>query len=123
MTTQEVANKLVNYCRQAQFQEAIQDLYSNDIVSIEPDGAPVKEVTGLEGVIQKGQQFAEMLEEMHGMEVSDPVVAENFFSCSMKMDVTMKGGPRMVMEEVAVYNVKDGKIVREEFFFTPQNPS
>jgi ketosteroid isomerase-like protein len=35
----------------------------------------------------------------------------------MGMDVTMKGGQRMKMDEVCVFKVKDGKIVSEEFFF------
>ncbi len=119
MSTKDVATKLVEYCRQGQFEAAMKDLYSNDIVSVEPDGAPVKEVKGIEDVIKKGEEFNNMVEEFHGMEVSDPVVADNFFSCSMKMDVTFKGAPRSTMEEICLYQVKDGKIVREEFFFTP----
>ncbi|MGI9531219.1 SnoaL-like domain-containing protein [Lutimonas sp.] len=119
MSTQEVASKLVAYCRQGQHEEAMKDLYSKDIVSIEPKGAPVEEIRGIEAVIQKSKQFGEMVETMHGMEVSDPCVAENFFSCSMKMDVTYKGAPRMTMEEICLYQVSDGKIIREEFFYTP----
>lgn len=119
MNTNEVANRLVELCRQGQFETAVKELYSENIVSIEPDGAPVKEIVGLEGVIQKGQNFNEMVEEFHGIEVSDPVVADSFFSCSMKMDVTFKGAPRSSMEEVCLYKVDNGKIVREEFFFTP----
>lgn len=119
MTTSEVANQLVGYCRKGQFENAIKELYSPDIVSVEPDGAPIKEVTGLEGVIQKGENFNSMVEEFHGMEVSDPVVADQFFSCSMKMDVTFKGAPRSTMEEICLYQVDNGKIIREEFFFTP----
>ena len=46
-----------------------------------------------------------------------PQVAGNFFVCIMGMDVTIKGQPRMKMDEVAVYEVKDGKIVLEQFFF------
>lgn len=121
MTTQEVATKLVAYCRQGQFENAMSELYSPLIVSVEPDGAPVKEVKGIEAVIEKGKNFNEMVESFHGMEVSDPVVADNFFSCAMKMDVTFKGAPRMEMEEICLYQVSDGKIVREEFFFTPMN--
>jgi ketosteroid isomerase-like protein len=33
------------------------------------------------------------------------------------MDVTMKGQGRMKMDEIAVYGVKDGKIVSEQFFY------
>ena len=35
MTTQEVADKLVGYCKQGNFRDALMNLYSNDIVSIE----------------------------------------------------------------------------------------
>ncbi len=119
MTTQQVAEQLVNYCRQGNFAEATQALYGQNIVSIEPDGAPVKETKGLEAVIAKGQQFNDMVEEVHGMEISDPIVADKFFSCTMKMDVTFKGAPRTNMDEICLYTVENGKIVREEFFFTP----
>ncbi len=119
MKTQDIAEQLVNYCRQGQFAEAIQNLYGQNIVSVEPEGAPVKETVGLEAVIAKGQQFNDMVEEIHGMEISDPIVADKFFSCTMKMDVTYKGAPRTSMEEICLYKVEEGKIVREEFFFTP----
>jgi hypothetical protein len=119
MNTQEVANKLVGYCRNMQFENAMNELYSNDIVSIEPKGSPAEEVRGIEAVRQKGEQFEQMVETMHGVEASEPLVADNFFSCTMKMDVTFKGAPRSTMEEVCIYQVADGKIVREQFFFTP----
>lgn len=119
MNTQEVANKLVGYCRNMQFENAMKELYSNDIVSIEPKGSPAEEVRGIEAVRQKGEQFEQMVEAMHGVEVSEPLVADNFFSCTMKMDVTFKGAPRSTMEEVCIYQVANGKIVREQFFFTP----
>ncbi|NNE77327.1 MAG: nuclear transport factor 2 family protein [Pricia sp.] len=119
MTTQEVADKLVGYCRQGQFEDAMKNLYGKDIVSVEPDGAPVKEVKGLEGVIQKTEHFNNMVQEFHGMTVSDPLVADKFFSCRMTMDVTFKEGGRNTMDEVCLYKVEDGKIVKEQFFYTP----
>ena len=121
MTTKDVARKLVEFCSQGQFENAVKELYSPIIVSIEPDGAPVEEVRGLEEVIQKGQNFNSMVEAFHGMEVSDPVVADQFFSCSIKMEVTCKGAPRTTMEEICLYQVDNGKIIREEFFFTPMH--
>lgn len=123
MTTQEVADTLANYCKQGQFTEAIETLYAEDIVSIEPDGAPEKEVRGLDAVRQKTKNFNEIVEEVHGMEVSDPVVGDKFFALSMKMDVTFKGAPRNTMEEVCLYKTENGKIVWEQFFFTPMNPA
>jgi hypothetical protein len=35
----------------------------------------------------------------------------------MGMDCTMKGMGRQKLEEIAVYEVKDGKIVKEQFFY------
>lgn len=35
----------------------------------------------------------------------------------MGMDVTLKGMGRRQMDEIAVYEVKDGKIVKEQFFY------
>lgn len=122
MTTQEVADKLIGYCRQGQFDKAIQELYGLNIESIEPDGAPMKEVRGLEAVKQKTEQFNNMVEEFHGMAVSDPLVADKFFSCRMTMEATFKGGGRTTLDEVCLYKVDEGKIVREEFFYTPMTP-
>lgn len=119
MTTQEIANRLVELCRQGQFEQAIQELYSPEIVSIEPSGAPMERVQGFEQLAEKAKAFGDMVEETHGMEVSDPVVADNFFTCAMIMDVTFKGAPRNKIEEICLYQVKDGKVVLEQFFFTP----
>lgn len=122
MSTQEVADKLVGYCRMGQFTDAIDTLYDENIVSIEPDGAPMKEVRGLDEVRQKTAHFNSMVEEVHGMKVSDPIVADKFISIGMEMDVTFKGAPRTQMSEICLYKVENGKIVWEEFFFTPMNP-
>jgi hypothetical protein len=56
-----------------------------------------------------------MIEQVHSGEVSDPIVAGSSFACIMRMDVTMKGEGRMNMSELCVYDVKDGKIISEQF--------
>ena len=58
-----------------------------------------------------------MTEAMHNAYVSEPVVAANHFSLAMGMDVTLKGIGRVQMDEVAVYEVTEGKITREQFYF------
>ena len=56
------------------------------------------------------------MEKMHSLTVSDPLVAGNFFTMTMTIDAKMKGKDRMVMPEICVYEVKDGKIVSEQFY-------
>jgi len=119
MTTQEVAEQLVNYCRQGQFTEAQTNLYHHDTKSIEPEGSGWPTIEGMEAITAKAEQWSGMVEEVHGVTISDPVVAGNFFSISMANDVTFKEGGRMLMEEICVYEAQNGKIVSEQFFFTP----
>jgi len=119
MTTQEIADKLVAYCRNGKFEEAYTELYSPNCVSIEMEGAEglPGRVEGMEAIKIKGEQFQNMVEEFYGMEVSDPIVAGDHFTCSMEMDVKMKGRERAKDNEIALYRIKDGKVVSEQFFY------
>lgn len=119
MTTQEVANKLVEYCRTGNFEDAYKELYSPEAVSIEMEGAEgfPHRVEGMEAIQEKGKQWNSMVEEFYGMKVSDPIVAGDHFSCSMIMDIKMKGRERATDPELAMFKVKDGKIVSEQFFY------
>lgn len=121
MTTQEVANRLVELCREGKYEQAVKELYSPDIVSVEPEGVPDRIVKGLDAIAKKGERFESMLEKINSSVVSDPIVAENFFSFGMYMNVVMKGMSHAIdMDEVCVYTVNNGKVVKEEFFYTPQ---
>ena len=101
--------------------DAIQDeLYSSDCESIEPQsavGAGLTQAKGMEAIKAKGKKFNESVEEMHGGYTGEPIVAGNHFSVAMGMDATMKGMGRIKRDEICVYEVKDGKIVKEQFFF------
>lgn len=118
MTTQEVANRMNELFKENKWNEVQDELYAENAVSIEPpssQGLPT--VEGLAAIRKKGEDFNNMIEEMHGGWSSEPIVAGNFISVGMGMDITMKGAGRMKMDEIAVYEVKDGKIVKELFFY------
>ena len=118
MTTQQIASRLSELCRKGEFETAQKELFANDVVSIEPFATPgfEKETKGLQAVIEKGHQFEAMVERTHGITVSDPLMAGNAIAFVLDMDITMKGQDRSKMNELCVYQVKDGKIVSEEFF-------
>lgn len=117
MNTEEIAKRLVALCRDAKWEAAQKELYADNAVSIEPEASPAfeKETRGLAAIVEKGKKFDAMVEKLHSLEVSDPVVAPSSFACAMRLDVTMKGQGRMNMSELCVYEVKDGKIVSEQF--------
>ena len=93
------------------------ELYSADAVSHEPKASPAfaKETKGLDAIIEKDHKFGEMVEKMHSISVSDPIVAADVFACLMTIDATMKGRRRTTMAAICVYETKDGKFVSEHF--------
>ncbi|HMK27662.1 MAG TPA: nuclear transport factor 2 family protein [Chitinophagaceae bacterium] len=118
MTTQEVANRYNELSQTGQWDKIQDELFADNAVSIEPPGIPgMQSVEGMPAIKEKGKKFGEMVEEMHGGYATAPVVGGRFFSVGMGMDCTMKGMGRQKMDEIALYEVKDGKIVREQFFY------
>jgi ketosteroid isomerase-like protein len=117
MTTQEIANRLVEICRAGQNPQAYDELFAENAIAIEPAHTQQPNAVGLDALKEKTKNFMNNVKEFHGSYVSDPIVAGKFFSCTMGMDITMQDGERTKMDEVCVYEVEDGKIVKEQFFF------
>ncbi len=117
MTTKEVAARFYELAQQGGYAQIQNELYGADVRSIEASEDFLPSVEGIEKVHEKDKMFAEMVEAMHGGYCGEPVAAGNFFSCAMGMDVTLKGQGRIQMDEIAVYEVRDGKIVLEQFFY------
>lgn len=118
MTTQEIATRLAELCKKGEFETAQKELYAEDCISIEPEATPEfeKEVKGLDKIFEKGNKFMSMVEEVHSVDTSAPIVAGNSFAFVLTMDITMKGRDRMKMEEICVYTTKDGKVIAEQFY-------
>ncbi len=118
MTTKDVANRLVDICRQGNVEEAKIELFTDDIVSIEPtDDMLPKETRGMDAIKKKAEMFISMVENFYGSTISEPVIAGDYFSIAWDTDIQMKGYSRKTMSEICVYKVKDGKIISEQFFF------
>ncbi len=123
MDTKQVGEKLVEYCRKGKNLEAIEKLYSKDIVSVEAQGSPdmPAEMRGIDAIRGKNQWWIDN-NEVHSASVEGPFPNKDRFAVKFHYETTPKGGPmkgkRLKMDEVGVYTVKDGKIVREEFFYS-----
>jgi len=123
MNTKEVGDKLVSLCLKGKNLEAIDSLYSRNIVSVEAMGTPdmPAEMKGIAKIRGKNQWWYEN-NEVHSATAEGPFPHKDRFAVKFKYDVTAKAGPnkgkRFQMEEVGIYTVKNGKIVREEFFYS-----
>ena len=122
MSTRSVAEGLVAFCNQGQFDQAIEKYYDQNIVSVEaPCGGETpfpQIIEGLEGVLAKNKWWIEN-HDVHSCTLNGPHLSDDRFAVLFDMDVTFKpASQRMQLCEIAVYTVKDDKIIREEFFYT-----
>ncbi len=118
-STAAIAQELVALCRAARNFDAISKFYSPKIVSVEPVGSEnmPAEMTGIDAVRQKNQWWFDN-NDVHQAVTTGPFVGEGQFAVHYDWETTFKPtGQRMKMAEMALYTVKDGKIVREEFFY------
>jgi hypothetical protein len=93
-------------------------LFAEDVQSIEPPTAKgLPNARGKAAVRQKGEAIVSQVEVVHGAATTAPVVGGNFFAVGRSLDMTVRGVGRTQLNEVMVYEVKDGKIVREQFFY------
>jgi ketosteroid isomerase-like protein len=123
-STATVAQELAALCRQGRNLDAIDKLYSPNIVSIEPvgDETTPPEMHGIDAVRGKNTWWFDN-HEVHSAEVNGPFVGDRQFAVQYDFDVTFKPtGQRFALTEMALYTVKDGKVVREQFFYNMPSP-
>jgi hypothetical protein len=117
MSTQEVADKVVELVRQQAWYKALDTLYDKDIVSVEANASEGEsaEKRGVDQVRGKIDWWLNAME-VHSFTAKGPFVAHDRFVVQYDADVTDKNSKkRFQLSEVGVYTVKNGKIVREEF--------
>ena len=122
MTVRETADRLVTLCRAGQVTPAYEELYAPDLVSREPEGfAGQRHARGMEAVLKKLGEVAATVAEVRGTTISEPLVAKDHFALHWRTELIYRAEPATLtaVDEIIVYRVVDGKIVEEQFFYTP----
>lgn len=122
MNTAEVGQRLCDLCREGKNLQAIDELYADDIVSIEAvEGNGMPRVMEGKQQVRGKTEWWENAHEINGATVDGPLLhGDDWFAVVFGMDATAKeSGERFQMKEVAVYQVDGGRITREEFFYAP----
>ena len=119
MTVFEVADRLIALCGERKFLETGEELWADDVVSIEPMEGEMARLEGREAVRAKGEWWVGA-HEIHGCIMGEPYFNGNSFLVRFALDVTDRAsGARRTLDEFGLYRVEAGKIV-EETFFVPQ---
>lgn len=118
MTTQEVAEKFDALAQQEKWFEIQDEFFSDDVKSIEPENSPwLKNAEGKIPVREKGEAWVKRIEQAHHLHTTEPVVSGNHFAVGREMDLTVQGLGRIQINEIMLYEVREGKIISEQFFY------
>ena len=118
LTTQEVAARFDELAQQEKWFDIQNELFSEHVRSIDPPHSPYfKSAEGIDAVRKKGMDWVAKIEAFHGAYTTHPVVGGNHFAVGRGFELTVKGFGRIKLDEIMVYEVKDGKIVLEQFFY------
>ena len=118
MTTQEVAARFNELAQQEKWFEIQDEFFADNVKSIDPPNSPYfGYAEGKAAVRKKGEDFVSRITEAHSLYTSEPIVAGNHFAVGRAKDITVQGHGRIQINQIMLYEVKDGKIVLEQFFY------
>ena len=118
MTTEQVANRFNELAQQEKWFEIEDELFAENVKSIEPPHSPYfKNAEGKAAVRTKGENWVKRVTAAHRLSTSHPVVAGNHFAVAREVDITVEGIGRLQINEIMLYEVKEGQIVSEQFFY------
>ena len=118
LTTQEVAARFNELAKQEKWFEIQDELFADNVKSIDPPNSPYfSYAEGKAAVRKKGEDFVKRIEAAHRRHTTEPVIAGNHFAVSREVDITVQGHGRIQISEIMLYEVKDGEIISEQFFY------
>ncbi|MEO1658629.1 MAG: nuclear transport factor 2 family protein [Pseudomonadota bacterium] len=125
-TVEKIAEGLVANCRVGKDRDNIDAFYAEDAVSIEAMAQPGddREKKGRAAIHAKHDWWEGAMESLDGLVDGPFYDGSGRFSVIFRFRVKEKESGNIIdMQEVALYTVEGGKIVREEFFYDLTPPS
>jgi hypothetical protein len=119
MTTQEIAARFNELAQQEKWFEIQDELFGDNVRSIDPPNSPYfGYAEGKAAVRKKGEDFTKRVEAAHSLYTSEPLVSGNHFAVAREKDLTVQGHGRIQISQIMLYEVKDGQIILEQFFYS-----
>jgi hypothetical protein len=118
LTTQQVAARFNELAQQEKWFEIQDEFFADNVSSIDPPHSPYfGYAEGKANVRKKGEDFVKRIEAVHRTYTTEPVAAGNHFAVGREVDITVQGLGRIQINQVMLYEVKNGEIVLEQFFY------
>jgi ketosteroid isomerase-like protein len=118
LTTEEVAARFNELAKEEKWFEIQDEFFSDDVKSIDPPHSPYfGYAEGKAAVRKKGEDFVSKIETAHRLYTSEPMVSGNHFAVAREKELTVKGFGRVEIKQIMLYEVRNGKIISEQFFY------
>jgi hypothetical protein len=118
LTTQQVAARFSELAQQEKWFEIQDELFADTVKSIEPLGSPYfAYAEGKALVRKKGEDWVKRITAAHKRYTTQPLVTSHHFAVGREVDITVDGFGRIQIHEIMLYEVRDGKIISEQFFY------
>ncbi len=118
LTTQEVAARFNELAQQEKWFQIQEELFADNVKSIEPTHSTyMGYAEGKVAVRKKAEDFVGRVTDLHSAFTSEPIVTGNHFAVARELDITVQPHGRIQMNEIMLYEVKDGQIISEQFFY------
>jgi hypothetical protein len=118
MSTKEMAARFHELAQKEQWFGIQDELFAENVKSVEPVTAQhLHYAEGKAAVRKKGEDWVKRVQGFHGASTTEPIVSANFFTVGRWVDITVEGLGRIQMDEIMLYEVRNGQIVLEQFFY------
>lgn len=117
MDTKAIAADVIAMANAGDFDGIGAKYWADDVVSIEAMDSPMAHLQG-KAAVEGKTAWWNGAHEVHSAKASGNYVNGDQFAVRFEMDVTQKeSGQRFMMDEIALYTLKNGKIAEERFFY------
>ncbi|TDE17116.1 nuclear transport factor 2 family protein [Dyadobacter psychrotolerans] len=117
-TTQEVTARFHELAQQEKWFEIQDEFFAENVKSIDPVGSPYfGYAEGKAAVRKKGEDFVSRIEAGYRTYTGEPIVTGNHFAVTREIDISVKPHGRIRINQIMLYEVKDGEIISEQFFY------
>jgi hypothetical protein len=117
-TTQQVAARFSALAQHEKWFEIQDEFFADNVKSIDPSNSRYfGYAEGKAPVRKKGEDFVSRIEAVHNTYTSEPIVTGKHFAVTREIDITVQGHGRIQINQIMLYEVSNGQIVLEQFFY------
>lgn len=115
----QIAQRLHELVNTGEYFTAYDELFHPDAVAIEPQLAEMGlgQVKGLTAIKEKVGTLSQGIDELISREMSEPIISANHIAFTNHVRARMKDGSEFHLNEICLYELQDGKIISEQFFY------